>query len=327
LVVLRALCVFMLLAAGSAARAAEPLLPDLIPWANQEKFYMYGGFVASGYVLNKVVYRFTATTANIGQGPLEVRNTFPNLPQEVYQRIYDSEGGVTEHLIGSFPDAFQVDIRKQYLPDFSQYNLRTVLPGNGVGPIVSSHQKTSRAVIDSVEYNQELSVPREYDDATLNILGISVGWADVYGTNLPGQWVEVTGLAAGQYWLEMVVDPFNRIQESDETNNTARILVNWFITPNPQDQPGDFDRDDDVDAADYVLWRNTLGEIYPPPQKAGFGADGDANHRVDGPDYDVWRAHFGVVAASGATILPEPNTASLLLGVAVVLQRRRRAAV
>lgn len=313
----------------SSAALSAPLLPDLIPWADQELSYLYGGFVSNTHVLNRVVYRFTATTANIGPGPLELRNTGPSVPQEIYQRIYDSEGGFTEQLLGTFPNAFQVDSRRQYLPDFSQYNLRTVLPGNGVGPIVSSHQKISRAVVDGAEYDPEISAPRHYTNASVNILGISVGWGDVYGTGQPGQWVEVTDLTPGQYWLEMIVDPLNRIVESDETNNTARILINLGAIPSPQNQLGDYDLDEDVDAADYIVWRNTYGTIYAPPQRAGTGADGDSSHRVDAPDFDVWKANYGVVPSVGsaATSVPEPGLAALLFGVVVVLAGRRRCRV
>ncbi len=318
-----ALCVPLVLAAMSSAHAADPLLPDLIPWVDQGECFMYCGLVSTTRAVNRVVYNFTATTANIGQGPLELRNTGPNLPQEIYQRVYDSEGGMTEQLIGSFPDAFQVDTRKQYLPDFSQYNLYTVLPNNGVGPLVSTHHKTSRAVVDSAEYDPVLAGPRVYINATANVLGISIGWADIYGMNQPGQWVDITHLTPGQYWLEMIVDPLNRIQESNETNNTAQLMITINFIPSPLYRLGDYDHDLDVDTADYVLWRNTLGTIYTT---SGSGADGDSNNRVDAADYDVWRSVFGTApsGSSATTLVPEPTTLPLLLGFVLVFACRRR---
>lgn len=327
-------CALWLLAvlAARAAHAADPLLPDLIPWVSQSRCYLYCGSIDNEWVPNKTLYRFNATTANIGPGPLEVRMvTHPDASQDIYQRVYDTDDIVTEQLIATFPDSFLLDNRKLYMLGFSQYNLRTVLPGNGVGPIVSSHDKTSRAVVDSTAYDITLpNAPliKKYNNAAATTLGISVGWADLYGQSLPGQWVEATGLSPGQYWLEMVVDPYGLIQESDETNNTARIQVTFDSVPNPMDQPGDYNRDDVVDAADYVLWRNTLGQINPPPLKGGIGADGDAYHRVDAPDYDLWKAYFGTAAPGSGrgaiTSIPEPSTFVLLFGVAVVFQRRRR---
>ena len=51
------------------------------------------------------------------------------------------------------------------------------------------------------------------------------GWADVYSSNLSGQWIDITGVPAGTYVLEIVMDPMNLIDEADETNNTSRIHV------------------------------------------------------------------------------------------------------
>ena len=55
---------------------------------------------------------------------------------------------------------------------------------------------------------------------------MSVGWEDLYSRTLPDQWIDITGLGPGEYWLESVVDPKNEIEESDETNNVGRIKLN-----------------------------------------------------------------------------------------------------
>jgi hypothetical protein len=75
-----------------------------------------------------------------------------------------------------------------------------------------------------------------------------------------------------------------------------------------------------VDAADYVLWRNTLGQ-----SGAGLAADGNGNNTIDTGDYNVWRSNFGRSAltsgagASAATVVPEPATGWLLaLGLMLV---------
>ena len=77
---------------------------------------------------------------------------------------------------------------------------------------------------------------------------------------------------------------------------------------------GDYNGNGVVDAADYVLWRKSLGQ-----SGAGLAADGNGNGVVDAPDYDFWRARFGNVVAPGAGVgeiaaaVPEPATAMLLL--------------
>ena len=71
--------------------------------------------------------------------------------------------------------------------------------------------------------------------------------------------------------------------------------------------PGDYNRNGIVDAADYVVWRDTLGQSVPN----GSGADGDGSSKIDGPDYGVWRAHFGTSgsgSASAVNAAPEPSS-------------------
>jgi hypothetical protein len=64
---------------------------------------------------------------------------------------------------------------------------------------------------------------------------------------------------------------------------------------------GDYNVDSAVDAADYVLWRNSFGSAVPPFS----GADGSGNGLVDEPDYQVWRRHFGKTLPA-----PEPLVAA-----------------
>jgi hypothetical protein len=323
----RALMPALLLGVAAERIAAAPLLPDLFAWESESRCYMHCGNMNTQLIPNKVLYRFTGALPNAGAGPLEIREvTHPNNVQDVYQRIYQTGGPLTEVLIGSFPNAASIPPRHLFLPGIAQYNLRTVLPGNGVGPIVSSNDKTSMAVVDSNSYNTSLpGAPssRVYDSVSDPILGISIGWADVYTTALPGQWVEATGLADGQYWLEVIADPYNRIQENNETNNTTRILVN-LVVPEPQILPGDYNDDDSVDAADYVVWRKTLGQAVPQ----GTRADGNADGTINPADYSVWRANFGVTRGSGAVTAPEPAACVLIgigaVGVSALRYRRRR---
>jgi hypothetical protein len=93
--------------------------------------------------------------------------------------------------------------------------------------------------------------------------------------------------------------------------------------------PGDYNQNGVVDGADYIVWRNTLGQ-----SGVGLSADGNGNGTVDNGDYR-WRNHFGQTAGSGAALssfgsvsmaVPEPVGASLLLvfGAAIWLSRRQR---
>ncbi|MBK7997586.1 MAG: hypothetical protein IPK15_02330 [Verrucomicrobia bacterium] len=55
--------------------------------------------------------------------------------------------------------------------------------------------------------------------------GIQRGWADVYSRNLPCQWVDITGVPAGLYMLEIEVNPIGRLPERTRTNNVTRMSL------------------------------------------------------------------------------------------------------
>ena len=89
--------------------------------------------------------------------------------------------------------------------------------------------------------------------------------------------------------------------------------------------PGDYNHNGIVDAGDYVVWRDTLGQT-----GIGLAADGNANGQIDTADYDVWCAHFSHTAASGTLTgraVSEPTTSFLLtLAIAGWCSGRRQKA-
>ncbi len=85
---------------------------------------------------------------------------------------------------------------------------------------------------------------------------------------------------------------------------------------------GDYNHNGDVDAADYTVWRNSLGQ-------SGFAlpADGDDSRAVDMADYLVWRDNYGKtspIGGSGAAAIVAPEPASLLLATLALLLLPRR---
>jgi hypothetical protein len=84
--------------------------------------------------------------------------------------------------------------------------------------------------------------------------------------------------------------------------------------------PGDYNNDGIVDAADYTIWRDTLGQT-----GSGLAADGDGSGTVDQADYDVWVAHFGEQTATGsAAAVPEPSSIVLWVVGSLFLSASRR---
>jgi hypothetical protein len=73
-----------------------------------------------------------------------------------------------------------------------------------------------------------------------------------------------------------------------------------------------------VDAADFIVWRKTVGTTI-------LAADGDFDGDVDGDYYNVWHTHFGDTPGSGSSnhAIPEPLSLALLMltGAATAISR------
>ena len=73
---------------------------------------------------------------------------------------------------------------------------------------------------------------------------------------------------------------------------------------------GDYNGNGIVDAADYTVWRDTLGS------STNLTADGDGSNTIDAGDLTVWQANFGATLGNGANeaaAVPEPATFALLM--------------
>lgn len=78
---------------------------------------------------------------------------------------------------------------------------------------------------------------------------------------------------------------------------------------------GDYNGDSVVDAADYTVWRNTLGMT-----GSNLAADGNGDNVVNATDYTVWKDHFGDKIGPGALVGPlaaVPEPSGLILAVVV----------
>jgi hypothetical protein len=108
----------------------------------------------------------------------------------------------------------------------------------------------------------------------------------------------------------------------------AQNLVLWAANaPGAVPLAGDYNSDRIVDAADFTVWRDTLGQA-----NVGLAADGNGDRNVDAADYLVWKNNFGTTwpAGGGAAAgrLPEPTCVSAsvigLICLAAFRCRRQR---
>ena len=79
-----------------------------------------------------------------------------------------------------------------------------------------------------------------------------------------------SGLVRNPDWLSFQLDP----------------ALDEITTP----AVADYNDDGTVNAADYSVWRDSLGEVVATP---GDGADGDSSGTIDNGDFDLWKTEFG----------------------------------
>jgi hypothetical protein len=89
-----------------------------------------------------------------------------------------------------------------------------------------------------------------------------------------------------------------------------------YLRAQPPGPTGDYNGNHIVDAADYTVWRDHLGQNVSPN---GTGADGNSNGTIDSGDYDFWKMKFGNLApgagagaAATQSAVPEPTSLGLL---------------
>ena len=111
----------------------------------------------------------------------------------------------------------------------------------------------------------------------------------------------LSGIASLQYTMLTGLNLF--AHDTDLVINVDQVT---FATV--AGQPGDYNQDGVVNAADYTVWRDKLGTATALPN------EGASIGTVDQADYDFWKSHFGQGGgALAAAAVPEPTTTMLAL--------------
>jgi hypothetical protein len=184
----------------------------------------------------------TNELANVQTGPLEV---YPR-PEDCngdgdtsndrtgYQRIFfDSNGdGIftreidttwTRSRAGCF--RFHPSHYHWHFQDYARYDLLRLVDGRRV----RSHRKISFCIIDS--NHRYPDVPGSPDTPFYrscgpgDTQGVSVGWADIYSIQTPGQYIDITNVPDGDYCVRSTTDPNDRLLETDETDNSGSVAI------------------------------------------------------------------------------------------------------
>ena len=196
-------------------------LPDLIFWGASSANTEAQSFFAEACDLNegcgspatRRILRFDTETRNIGQADLVLGSPMDN-PLFVVDPCH-----------GHY-----------HFNNFAEYRL---LDTNGAP--VAMGNKVGFCLLDFQAWDANAAPGYVYD---CEYQGMQRGWSDIYLSSLPCQWIDISGLPGGTYILELEVDPENRIAESDENNNVARVLVSFPDCPPPAN--------DDFEAAQVI---------------------------------------------------------------------------
>lgn len=205
---------------GTQDQASSLLLPDLQTLAVSQLHINHNSYT------DTTLLRLTNSVWNAGYGPLELWGQVAEDGEhhEVVQRIFDQNGDYQQREVGEF--VFHPGHNHWHLDSFSLYELWSLQNDGSLDQVIATSGKVSYCLRDIRRQPHPDQAPRMgYGTCNYGRQGLSVGWADVYDYYLPGQTIDISGIPDGTYALMSIADPYNLIQESDETNNAIVMYL------------------------------------------------------------------------------------------------------
>lgn len=142
---------------------------------------------------DRCLLRFSLKTPNIGEGNLHF-------------------GDPNEADLFTYSDCH----RHFHFNGYAQYRLL-----DGDGNLIAPGHKQAFCLLD-YEPLEGTTTEARY---SCDYQGIQAGWSDIYDASLACQWVDVTGVPAGEYFLEASVNFDSLIPESSMDNNVVTVPV------------------------------------------------------------------------------------------------------
>jgi hypothetical protein len=175
-------------------------------------------------------------------------------PMQVFQRLFATPVGVEETNIERAhvdePSAGEMIYvsadghhhwHLQRVAKYSLFNAAKtaqVAPAQKAGFCLEDSEHVESSVgPGSAVYSDNVAPYRDFcqrynPDATSLFEGISAGWRDAYRRNLAFQWVDVSKVLPGEYWLREDVNPLSYIKETGGANSpayaTSRTIIPGF---------------------------------------------------------------------------------------------------
>ena len=190
----------------------------------------------------------------------------------------------------------------------------TMAPGNGTGSLSINNDFTlgSAGVLQL-----EVGSPSTSDYDFLNVTG-TASLAGTLDVTLIDNYEPEAGTSFLILAANQIVDQGVSLSDADADQFTLHVYSNMVVLKSiVPPLAGDYNDDGTVNAADYTIWRNTLGETNV------LSADGNNNGVVDYADYAVWKLNFGATSSAQASAtdaaVPEPSAVSLLAGLLAMM--------
>jgi hypothetical protein len=221
-----------LVSTAAAAGAAGPtdLLPDLVadPPANPRPLeeYSFGGGP------NELILRFDGYVHNAGAGALDVRGSRASTSDPTmhpFQRVFRSDSSYHDD---AMPGAELVYTNADghnhfHLQRLARYSLwasdrsAEIAPAMKVGFCLEDTQHVDGFGPGSIVYTGNAWCEHNNPNALSTHEGVSSGWRDTYPWDLEYQYVVVSDVQPGSYWLREDIDTDGIVHESNESNAPA----------------------------------------------------------------------------------------------------------
>ena len=160
--------------------------------------------------------------------------------------------------------------------------------------------------------------------ATQNIDTTLTSWVAATDGSTPYNYIGGTVAIDGpNRWLTILLQD----AASSNPDRPGASVIQIRQSSGPVELLGDYNQNNRVDAADYVVWRDKEGQTLDLPN------DGLGSVMIDSFQYGVWASHFGngtggsSAAILSASTVPEPNTLLMAILAAATLCGRGRSRI
>jgi hypothetical protein len=231
---------------GSAAGGLpDVLLPDLDQRPPLAVSVRWGGPASDRHP--RLV--FTSSVENIGFGPLlvEGRRASTHTATMRAAQLIERRGGGFQRVDGVGRMRYNVNPSHSHwhLQPFERYELRTlagkrILRDHKSGfCLTSDHRSPLRTRGPRGAHPVDRSHCARDKPHTRRVFeGTAVGWGDIYVPAKEGQYIDINGVAPGDYVLVHRVNVDRLLRETSYANDDSSVRIRLLAPPTPNDLPG-----------------------------------------------------------------------------------------